>query len=70
MKAYASLSSAFALLLLTCATATAQQVSGVPGSPGAETTVDGRYLPAPPQKFEGDIGVNAVGCPVARPTCC
>jgi len=39
--------------------ALAQQTTGTPGSPGATTTIDGRYLPAPPQKFEGDINVNA-----------
>ena len=39
--------------------AMAQQTTGTPGSPGATTTIDGRYLPAPPQKFEGDINVNA-----------
>ena len=39
--------------------ALAQQTTGTPGSPGATTTIDGRYLPAPPQKFEGDISVNA-----------
>src|SRR6516225_6420967 len=39
--------------------AMAQQTTGTLGSPGATTTIDGRYLPAPPQKFEGDINVNA-----------
>jgi arylsulfatase A-like enzyme len=38
--------------------AAAQQTIGTPGSPGATTTIDGRYLPAPPQKFGGDINVN------------
>ena len=32
------------------------QVTGEPGSPSAKTTIDGRHLPAPPQKFEGKIG--------------
>lgn len=31
-----------------------------PGSPCATTTIDGRYLPAPPQKFQGDIELNAL----------
>jgi len=31
-----------------------------PGSPGATKTIDGRYLPNPPQRFEGDIEPNAV----------
>ena len=33
----------------------AQELSGVPGSPGATTTIDGRQLPPPPQKFGGKI---------------
>jgi len=47
--------------------ARAQQTSGTPGSPTATTTVDGRYLPAPPQKFEGDIGLNALQSKPAWP---
>ncbi|MCL4501834.1 MAG: arylsulfatase [Deltaproteobacteria bacterium] len=31
----------------------------VPGSPGATTIVDGRYLPNPPQPFKGEINPNA-----------
>jgi arylsulfatase len=38
----------------------AQQVTGTPGSPGAKTTIDGRYLPPPPQRFKGQIEPNAV----------
>jgi arylsulfatase A-like enzyme len=38
----------------------AQQVTGTPGSPGATTTIDGRYLPPPPQPFRGGISPNAV----------
>jgi hypothetical protein len=37
----------------------AQQTTGVPGSPDATTTIDGRYLPAPPQPFQGEINLNA-----------
>jgi len=37
----------------------AQQVTGTPGSPDATTTIDGRYLPPPPQKFDGQIQLNA-----------
>jgi arylsulfatase A-like enzyme len=37
----------------------AQQVTGVPGSPSATTTVDGRYLPNPPTQFGGQIGLSA-----------
>ena len=35
------------------------QATGTPGSPGATTTIDGRYLPPPPQQFHGDIQPNA-----------
>ena len=35
------------------------QTAGTPGSPGATTTVDGRYLPPPPQPFKGEINPNA-----------
>ena len=35
------------------------QTAGTPGSPGATTTIDGRYLPPPPQQFHGDIQPNA-----------
>ena len=33
--------------------------TGAPGSPNATTTVDSRYLPLPPQKFQGRIALNA-----------
>jgi hypothetical protein len=36
---------------LLCALGTAglaQQTTGTPGSPGATTTIDGKYLPPPP----------------------
>jgi arylsulfatase len=51
----------FALAVLTAisGTAIAQQVTGTPGSPNATTTIDGRYLPPPPQAFTGQIGLNA-----------
>ncbi|MGA9568273.1 MAG: arylsulfatase, partial [Candidatus Korobacteraceae bacterium] len=39
--------------------ASAQQTTGTPGSPDATTTVDSRYLPPPPPKFEGQISLNA-----------
>jgi hypothetical protein len=39
--------------------ALAQQTTGTPGSPGATTTIDGRYLPNPPQPFRGEISPNA-----------
>jgi arylsulfatase A-like enzyme len=37
----------------------AQQTTGTPGSPESTTTVDGRYLPPPPQRFGGEIALNA-----------
>ena len=52
---------------LAAATAQAQQITGVPGSPSATTTIDGRYLPAPPQKFEGEINLNAAQSKPAWP---
>jgi arylsulfatase A-like enzyme len=49
-----------ALLTLTAIGAQAQQATtGTPGSPDATTTIDGRYLPPPPQPFQGDINLNA-----------
>ena len=56
------------------------QITGVPGSPSATITIDGKQLPAPPQKFEGKIGRTAaeskpywparIRLPRGRPTCC
>ena len=39
--------------------ARAQQTTGTPGSPSATTTIDGSYLPPPPQPFSGVINLNA-----------
>jgi len=45
------------LILVTLSfSAAAQQASPPPGSPAATTTIDGRQLPAPPEKFGGTIG--------------
>jgi arylsulfatase len=42
------------------ATVTAQrEAAPKPGSPDATTTIDGRYLPPPPQRFIGQIELNA-----------
>jgi arylsulfatase len=38
---------------------TARQETGTPGSPNATSTVDGRFLPAPPLKFDGLTQLNA-----------
>ena len=35
------------------------QIHGVPRSPNATATIDGRYLPPPPSKFRGEVNVNA-----------
>ena len=45
MKTYALAVSVLTLVLLATAPARAQQVIGVPGSPSATTTIDGRQLP-------------------------
>src|ERR1700751_4040308 len=47
------------LLALTGTTGHAQQTTGVRGSPDANATSDGRYIPPPPQQFEGEINLNA-----------
>ena len=67
MKLSALLLSAATLTVLTIAPASAQQTTGTPGSPGATTTIDGRYLPPPPQPFQGEINLNAVQSKPAWP---
>jgi arylsulfatase len=47
--------------------ANAEQITGTPGSPGATTTIDGRYLPPPPQPFKGEIELNAAQSKPAWP---
>jgi arylsulfatase len=47
-------------VLAGAAPALAQQTTATPGSPGATTTIDGRYLPNPPPPFKGEINPNAV----------
>ncbi|SIO46936.1 hypothetical protein SAMN05443247_05798 [Bradyrhizobium erythrophlei] len=51
-------SSAFATIM-SGLPAAAQQITGTPGSPGATSTIDGKYLPPPPPKFGGDINLQA-----------
>jgi arylsulfatase len=53
--------------MLVWDTPLAQQISGAPGSPDATTTIDGRYLPPPPQPFEGEINPNALQSKPAWP---
>ncbi len=56
-----------AFLAFTAIAAQAQQITGVPGSPDATTTVDGRYIPPPPQSFHGEIELNAAQSKPAWP---
>src|SRR5271167_129209 len=52
--------SLFAVIAVSCvASAVAQQVTGVPGSPSATTTIGGKQLPPPPPKFGGVIKESA-----------
>ena len=48
-------------------TPNAEQETGAPGSPNATTTIDGRYLPPPPQPFKGQIELNAAQSTPAWP---
>jgi hypothetical protein len=41
------------LLALSCVSVSAQQVTGVPGSPEATTTIPGKQLPPPDPAFGG-----------------
>src|ERR1700750_3449751 len=55
-------SSLFVLLLGLAAfsgSASAQVVTGDPGSPGATTTIDGKQIPPPPAAFGGEIKEKA-----------
>jgi arylsulfatase A-like enzyme len=45
--------------LMTASAVRAQQITGVPGSPGATVTLDGKQLPPPPMKFGGVIKESA-----------
>ena len=48
------------LLALGYGSASAQQVTGAAGSPGATTTIDGKQLPPPDPKFGGVIKDDAL----------
>ena len=39
--------------------ASAQEIHGTPGAPNSTITIDGHVLPPPPQKFGGEIELNA-----------
>jgi len=47
--------------------AEARETTGTSGSPDATTTIDGRYLPPPPQSFKGKIELNAAQSTPAWP---
>src|SRR5262245_45352686 len=50
---------ALAAVALTRGPSVAQQITGIPGSPSATTTIQGNQIPAPPQKFGGKIARDA-----------
>ena len=66
--------------VMTASVAQAQQINGVPGSPSATVTLDGKQLPPPPMPFGGVIkesawipsrtGRRAWCRPRAHPTSC
>jgi len=58
---------AFAIFQLTAMTAKAQQTTGVPGSPSATTTIDGKYVPNPAPPFAGVINLSATDSKPAWP---
>ena len=51
--------SALTLMAVASVPASAQQITGTPGSPSATITIDGAQLPPPLQRFEGKIERNA-----------
>src|ERR1700742_169996 len=59
MKIPRSMLAAASVLALGCSSASAQQVTGTPGTPGATTTIDGKQLPPPDPKFGGVIKEKA-----------
>src|SRR5579872_4543541 len=59
MKILDSLLAVTTLLALGWGSASAQQVTDVPGSPTATTTIDGKQLPPPDPKFGGIIKEKA-----------
>ena len=48
-------------LVAAASSAAAQQTTAAPCSPNATTTIDGKYLPAPPPKFGGTINMERQG---------
>ena len=58
--AWPALALSAVMVMASIPSANAQQTTGTPGSPGATTTIDGRYLPAPPPKFGREMNLNAL----------
>jgi Sulfatase len=58
-SAVLQLGTALLLCLLAAVTTNAQQINGVPGSPGATVTIDGKQLLPPPMPFGGTIKESA-----------
>jgi arylsulfatase A-like enzyme len=59
-KSWLALFGSFAGMLVVPVPATyGQLITSTPGAPGATTTIDGKYLPPPPPKFGGQIGLSA-----------
>jgi arylsulfatase A-like enzyme len=50
---------AISILGLACAPVMAQQITGVPGEPGATSTISGAQIPPPPPTFGGVINEKA-----------
>src|SRR5271169_3577404 len=59
MKIRCGMLAATGLLALGCVSASAQQITGVPGSPSATTTIDGKQIPPPAPTFGGVIKEKA-----------
>ena len=57
--AFSAILAFIAATLFAAMPATAQQITGTPGSPSATTTKEGSQLPPPPQKFGGVIKESA-----------
>ena len=55
ISAWAQSLTATTVAPVTVIGADARETTGAPGSPDATTTIDGRYIPPPPQKFQGEI---------------
>jgi hypothetical protein len=59
MEISRSMLAGVSLLALSCVSALAQQVTGVPGTPSATATIDGKQIPPPDPTFGGVIKEKA-----------